>query len=769
MFKNLKIKTKLAAVMLFITVIPQFIIGLFAYIEIVRLSNKTENFASSLGQSISGKFSEFCIDQAKDYALQATNRYANEINNAFKRTSEQVESIVLSLEKIYKNKVSLPGRILPLPEMKPSYSQNDRSNVSGSIFCVDLKNSTNDKFLAYNLPEYSTLSKKNIYKANIGDVVSFGEEKIRKIYDNNVLVSSNYAPKEIVDEIKLISNVEYIAEPMYRTNSEIENICVGTKTGISYSISEFNNYSRFLPSVSDWYKKSALNSDRTVWKEVYKSIFSGKYCVTCSRAFKDQKGNVLGVAAIDMNLEKISGSISDPDLGGDSYTFVLDENGKILVCQDYEDPDLNKEPLKDENLDEKYRILLENIIKNKSGVQVSYLPNFNQDYVVAFAPIENTSWILTTAVPLKSIENMSSNINEDITGSISSGVKDLREKNRSKLGLYLFLFLFLIFISFLLSLVLSKLIVGPLLKLVDGVKDIGNGNFENKVYIDSKDEVGQLAKEFNKMADNLKDYVKKLEKTTVEKVKLNSELNVAKTIQEDMLPCIFPKFSNQKAYDVFATMKPAKAVGGDFYDFFVVDKYHLALVIADVSGKSISAALFMVITKTLIKNYACLGFGPEKVFDIVNKRLCENNKAGMFVTSFIAIVNLKTGEVNYCNAGHNKPLLYSSKNQKFEWLDTKHGFVLAGIDTVKYKKESFILNSGDALYLYTDGVTEAVNEKEELYSDDRLLDTLNSINIKDTSSEQILKNIQESVGKFSGRALQADDITMLMFKFFGDI
>ena len=676
---------------------------------------------------------------------------------------------MLSLENIYRKKESLSGRLLPLPEMKSSSEKNDRTKASGSIFCVDLKNSTQDKYLAYNLMEYSALSKKNIHKIDIKDIVSFGEEKIKKNSENSILVSRNYAPDEIEKEMKLISNVEYIAEPIYKTNSEIEDIYVGTKTGIEYDFSEFKDYLRYLPSTRGWYKDAILNTNNTIWQETYKSISSGKYCVTCSKAFKDDNGNVLGVAAIDMNLEKINENISKSNLGGDNYNFILSGSGKILACQDYENPNLNKEPLKDENLDEKYRTLIENIVNNKSGVQISYIPMLTQNYLVSFSPLVDTNWILVAAVPLRGIEELSSSIKEDIAGSISSGVKDLKDKNKSKLGFYVVVFLILLFISFLLSFMLSKFIVGPILKLADGVKGIGSGNFANKVYIDSKDEVGQLAREFNKMADNLKDYVKKLERTTVEKVKLNSELNVAKIIQEDMLPCIFPKFSNQKAYDVFATMKPAKAVGGDFYDFFLVDKDHLALVIADVSGKSISAALFMVITKTLIKNYACLGFSPEKVFDIVNKRLCENNKAEMFVTSFIAIVNLKTGKVNYCNAGHNKPLLYRNKDQKFEWLNTNSGFVLAGIDTIKYKKESFILKPGDALYLYTDGVTEAVNERKDLYSDNRLINTLNSIDMENTSSEDILKDIRGSIDAFAGREPQADDITMLMFKFFGEV
>ena len=721
-----------------------------------------------MAQSVSGKSSDFCIEQEKNYSIKLATRYANEINNDLKKTAEQVESIVLSLEDIYANKDFSTGKILPLPEMKEYVDENDRKKANSCIFSIDLKNSTKGKYLSYNLMEYNNLSKKSISIRNIGDLAAYSDEQIKEMAKRNAIVSSNYAPKEIENEMKLISNVDSIVKPMYCANLEIEIVCIATKKSIGYSFSSFNDYLRYLPLNRNWYKDAVLNPDNTVWQGTYVSLLSGKNCITCSKAFKDTNGNILGVAAIDMRLDKINENVSNAKLGENGYAFILDKNGKVLACKDYEKANVEKEPLKNENLDKNYKDLVREIISKKTGVKISYIPFFSKDYLISFAPLESTSWILCIAVPLSNIESINKDIKENITSSIKSSVENLKNKDKSKLGFYGILFLVLLSISCLLALVLSKFIVGPLLKLSDSVKNIGGGNFENKVYIDSKDEVGQLAKEFNKMADNLKDYVKKLEKTTVEKVKLNSELNVAKTIQEDMLPCIFPKFSNQKAYDVFATMKPAKAVGGDFYDFFLVNKNHLALVIADVSGKSISAALFMVITKTLIKNYACLGFSPKEVFNVVNKRLCENNKAEMFVTSFIAIVDLKTGEVNCCNAGHNKPLIYKSESRQCKWLNTKHGFVLAGIDTVKYKEEKFILNPGDALYLYTDGVTEAVNNKKELYSDDRLIGTLNALNIKNLSSECILKNIQKSVDSFVGKEPQADDITMLMFKFFGE-
>lgn len=241
-------------------------------------------------------------------------------------------------------------------------------------------------------------------------------------------------------------------------------------------------------------------------------------------------------------------------------------------------------------------------------------------------------------------------------------------------------------------------------------------------------------------------------------MKTQAELNVARNIQHDMLPCIFPAFPERNEFDIYATMDPAKEVGGDFYDFFLVDDHHLAIVISDVSGKGVPAALFMVIAKTLIKNQTQPGVPLGEVFTRVNDQLCENNGEGMFVTSFMGVLDLNTRELTFVNAGHNPPLL-CRKGGGFEFLKTKPGFVLAGLENMVYKEDSIQLGAGDRIFLYTDGVTEAINSSTELYGDDRLVAALNQdVNL---SPEQLLAAVKTSMDAFTAGAEQFDDITML--------
>jgi sigma-B regulation protein RsbU (phosphoserine phosphatase) len=211
-------------------------------------------------------------------------------------------------------------------------------------------------------------------------------------------------------------------------------------------------------------------------------------------------------------------------------------------------------------------------------------------------------------------------------------------------------------------------------------------------------------------------------------------------------------------------MLPAKEVGGDFYDFVLVDDNTLALVMADVSGKGVPAALFMVIAKTLIKNNAQYGKSPEEVFGIVNNLLCENNEAGMFVTCFMGFLNLTTGEFSFVNAGHNPPLL-RRRGGAFEWLPVKRGFVLAGMENMFYKESKLTLQSGDELFMYTDGVTEATNPSDELFSDPRLLEVSNKY--AGVELKEFTVSVKREIDAFADGAEQADDITMLILRYIG--
>ena len=280
----------------------------------------------------------------------------------------------------------------------------------------------------------------------------------------------------------------------------------------------------------------------------------------------------------------------------------------------------------------------------------------------------------------------------------------------------------------------------------------------SKLNIRTGDEIQALSEAIKTMELEINEYIQDLTTVTAEKERIGAELNVATQIQADMLPRIFPAFPEREEFDVYATMNPAKEVGGDFYDFFLVDDDHLAVVIADVSGKGVPAALFMVIAKTLIKNHAQNQEAPGTVFTQTNEQLCEGNDAGLFVTGWMGVLEISTGKFVYVNAGHNPPLLKRAGGT-FEWLKSRPGFVLAGREGVRYRENTLQLEPGDRLYLYTDGVTEATNSHEELFGDERLQNALNEY--MDLPVEQFLPKIKECIDAFVGDADQFDDITML--------
>ncbi len=258
-----------------------------------------------------------------------------------------------------------------------------------------------------------------------------------------------------------------------------------------------------------------------------------------------------------------------------------------------------------------------------------------------------------------------------------------------------------------------------------------------------------------------KNMIDKQKEITQKSARIETELNLANSIQKNMLPSIFPPFPEHKEIDIYAYMTPAKEVGGDFYDMFLIDEDHLGLVIADVSGKGIPAALFMMIAKTIIKNIALVQKNVDEVFNRVNSILCEGNKVDLFLTSWFGVVNLKTGHVEFVNAGHNPPLVYSSETNKYDYLKVEPNLVLASMDNIKYIKHETNIKPGDKIFLYTDGVVESINNKNEQYSEKRLLDYLN--NHIELNAQETIEGLKDDLNNFIGHVEQFDDITMLEF------
>jgi len=317
--------------------------------------------------------------------------------------------------------------------------------------------------------------------------------------------------------------------------------------------------------------------------------------------------------------------------------------------------------------------------------------------------------------------------------------------------------------------IVSRQMIRPIKQLSAHMKTYANDKerLSDSVFeAHTGDEIEDMADSFNSMSRDIKLYMENLAEVTADRERIATELNVAKQIQASMLPSIFPPFPDRKEFDLYALMEPAREVGGDFYDFFMIDDRRLAIVIADVSGKGVPAALFMVIAKTLIKNQAGVASSPSEVLYTVNNKLLESNDAGLFVTVFMGILETDTGRFTYSNAGHNPPLI-STNGKAFEPLKTDSGFVLAGIEDFPYTTGEITFSPGDRILMFTDGVTEALNPGEELFGDERLIAALNRPDLFNLGVTELVHAVRKEISVFADSAPQADDITILALSFNG--
>lgn len=478
-------------------------------------------------------------------------------------------------------------------------------------------------------------------------------------------------------------------------------------------------------------------------------------------------GELVGVAGSGGDINNIRELVQGTTIGETGYAVLVntavegrlniiasadtDETSELNSCHD----DL----FKTDNAE--LLAVLEKIADKQSGIEQIMLDG--AECYIAYSPMSVTEWTMVTVIEVDD-------------ASISGPIEALRENADSitaetitamsgKLGIIaLFFLLVAVVVTALViaaSYKFSHRLAQPLALLTDGAKRISGGDLDFNIEVRSGDEAEELGDAFNHMTASLKEYIENLSRVTAEKERIGAELHVATQIQASMLPCIFPAFPERSEFDIYASMTPAKEVGGDFYDFFLVDDDHLALVIADVSGKGVPAALFMVIAKTLLKNRAQMGAGPKEVLEVVNDQLCESNEAEMFVTVWLGIYEISTGKLRAANAGHEYPAI-RRKDGSFELYKDRHGFVLAGMQGMKYREYELQLDDGDELFVYTDGVTEATDAAEQLYGTDRLLAALNSAG--DCEPEELLMAVKADIDRFVAEAPQFDDITMLSLK-----
>ena len=616
----------------------------------------------------------------------------------------------------------------------------------------------------------------------------------RKIANDEayLLVTDKVRPEceteEVLKEIALASNIADDLEVMATFYADYQvTVYYGSRHGYLLNAdnipsdevynqlhSDFYHH-EFDLRIRPWYT-AAVKARKSVFTEVYMGN-DGFPMISCAVPCYDAEG-LAGVAGIDIHLQTMYQMIADRSLGTSNINFALNNKGELMYSSEVEGPLAVGDGHRDLRKTSEQRLALEaaSMVAGLSDVALVTLDG--EEYYLAYAPMPSVGWSVGTLLKRDEVLGPAAAARESLSGhakAFHDAMRSLFLKNAAIItALLLAIFAVLVYGSR----KMAERFVQPILALTGGVREIAKGDLDQKIDVSTGDEIEELADSVNHMTGELKEYMANLSKVTADKEKIATELSLAQGIQEGMLPNIFPKFVGNPHYDLFATMHAAKEVGGDFYDFYNLDEDHVALTIADVSGKGIPASLFMVISKTMLKNDALASAMEKGAANVnwgrnlewANRQLCENNEEMMFVTVFFGVMNIKTGEFVYANGGHNAPLLGRVTDGKTDWQyirDEKKTHMVGAIEDAKYEMKQLTLHPGDMLYFYTDGVTEAMNAEKELYTEERLQETLNRVGTTDTSVKEILAKVRADIDAYANGADQSDDITMLGIRFLG--
>jgi sigma-B regulation protein RsbU (phosphoserine phosphatase) len=494
---------------------------------------------------------------------------------------------------------------------------------------------------------------------------------------------------------------------------------------------------------ADWYQ-IAKELGKKEWSEPYYDEGGGETIMTtCSVPFYRGQGEnrrFSGIVAVDVSLDWLTEAVSSIKVLKTGYSFLLSRNGTVLTHPARESimnetifsiaESLNKPELRE---------IGRKMVHGESGF-TRYVDRQGTKSWMYYAPVSSTGWTLAVVFP--EAELLAEVHSLTMTVALMGGVGIL---------------LLATAVAF-----TARSITTPLHALAEATEVIASGNFDAELPpVCSRDEVGTLTRAFVSMNGALKEYVRDLTETTAAKERIQSELRVATDIQASLLPRIFPAFPDREEFDIFATMDPAKEVGGDFYDFFFIDERNLCFLIADVADKGVPAALYMMVAKTLLKTEAQHCGEPDRILATVNNILAADNENCMFVTVFCAILDTASGEVRFANAGHNPPLLKDCRG--ISYLAPKAGFVLGPIPESVYETECLTLSPGDVLFLYTDGVTEAKNRQSELFGEQRLLEAMGRA--PGDVLTDLLQFLRAEVTRHADGAEQSDDVTMLAIRY----
>ena len=595
-----------------------------------------------------------------------------------------------------------------------------------------------------------------------------GEVSVQLLAEEGV----NIGDPGIRAQLGLIGNLSDMMIALYR-NANVDSCYIALPSGVmllvdDHSATKFDadgNVMHIPMRERAWYT-GAVEKGELIYTDVMTDIFTGQISVMCALPVY-YEGELAAVIGADLFLNDMDEAVAASVKDG-SFVCIINENGHVVFSPQREGvfrvlPAEQAQDLR-ESPDSDLADFVRQALRENTGVCEAEMSG--EAYYMAGSPISSVNWAVVAAVsrevmdqPTAMLENQYDNIRLGAMDRFRSGL------NQAKITIIvLILVVFVLGITG--ALYLSKRIVRPLESMTKRVGSLSGEDlqfFMDKEYY-TGDEIEVLAESFARLSAKTVQYIGEVTRITAEKERIGAELNMATEIQASQLPRLFPPFPQRTEFDIYASMDPAKEVGGDFYDFFLVDDDHIAMVMADVSGKGIPAALFMMVSRVLIKSRLQSGESPSEALENVNNQLCDGNTAGFFVTVWLAVLEISTGKGIAANAGHEHPALRRA-NGRYELVTYRHSVAVATIEDVPFKEHAFELHPGDSLFVYTDGVAEATNADNELFGTERMLEALNKD--PDAAPKQILENVTEGINAFVAGAEQFDDITMLCMKYTG--
>ena len=587
------------------------------------------------------------------------------------------------------------------------------------------------------------------------------------------LIMADGADEEAIsDKIGLLANMSEMMISLFGASAETNSCFIALPEGAFLVVDDRSatKYSEsgapvsYDPRLRPWYQQ-AVEKGTLIFTDVEIDAFTGDVGIVCAMpVYLD--GQLQAVVGSDLFLTSMQQAIEDSDEDG-GFNVVVNNNGHVVFSPKTEgifqvrSSDTAVDLRQGTNAE--LSSLINDAMEGSTGVRLVNLDD--GEYYMAGAPMDLVGWTLIYAFSKEVTDQPAVMLRDSYRSIQEEAALTYTSKMKTSRTTMMVLLLVLIAAMAAGALTLGKRIVRPLNTITKRIASLSETNLEFKMEDEYRtdDEIEVLAESFAKLSHRTVQYVDEVRRVTAEKERIGTELHMANQIQESMLPSIFPAFPERSEFDIYASMDPAREVGGDFYDFFLIDQDHLCMVIADVSGKGVPAALFMMISKTIIQSCAMLGRGAGEILTKTNEALCSNNRMEMFVTVWLGILEISTGKLTAANAGHEYPAIM--RKGKFELLKDKHGLVIGGMAGIEYKEYELMLKPGDKLFLYTDGVAEATRKDNTLFGTGRMIDALN-IN-PDADPQELLTNVRNAVDEFVGESEQFDDLTMMCFEYKG--